>query len=76
MAAGKGRGLAANVLLALFFFLVPPALLELGESTTFGYGVEWRDTYSYLLERQLRDEGRPVQVVNAGVCAWSTRRGC
>ena len=47
-------------------------ILSLGESTTYGAKVSWQDTYSNLLEERLRDQGRPVQVVNAGVRAWST----
>lgn len=46
-------------------------ILSLGESTTYGYGVEFNETYSYVLERSLRKE-KPIQVINGGVRVWST----
>jgi lysophospholipase L1-like esterase len=49
-------------------------ILCLGESTTFGVGVENEATYAAGLERALaaRDPGRSYQVINAGVSAYST----
>jgi lysophospholipase L1-like esterase len=47
-------------------------ILSLGESTTYGDGLDWQKTYSYLLENTLCEEGRHVQVINGGVRAWST----
>lgn len=47
-------------------------ILSLGESTTYGDGIDWKQTYSYLLENILRTDGFEVQVVNAGVRAWTT----
>lgn len=47
-------------------------IVSLGESTTFGSKVGWRETYSQRLEEILRAQGRRVEVINAGVRAWST----
>ena len=48
-------------------------ILSLGESTTFGVGVEEDETYSAVLERYL--DGLPdapdVEVLNAGVLGWT-----
>lgn len=50
----------------------PFRILSLGESTTFGYKVGWRDTYSSRLEENLRGAGRNVRVLNAGTRGWTT----
>jgi lysophospholipase L1-like esterase len=58
-------------------------LLVLGDSLTFGWGVEEPDTYSRVLERMLDASGRPYEVINAGVgnyntsqqVAWFAERG-
>jgi lysophospholipase L1-like esterase len=49
-------------------------ILSLGESTTFGTGVDDDQTYSALLETFLRERrpGRLTRVLNAGVSAWSS----
>ena len=49
-------------------------ILSLGESSTFGIGVENEETYSALLEGLLRDgaESPAVRVINAGVPAYSS----
>jgi hypothetical protein len=47
-------------------------ILSLGESTTFGDGVDWRETYSYLLEEALRARGHDLEVLNGGQRAWTT----
>jgi lysophospholipase L1-like esterase len=48
----------------------PPAGLErivvLGDSMVFGWGAGDADTYPAQLERRLTDEGRAVEVINAG----------
>ena len=51
-------------------------VLAVGDSTTFGWGVNDRDTYCALLQRMLidRDPSRPVSVVNAGVSAYDLRQ--
>jgi lysophospholipase L1-like esterase len=49
-------------------------ILSLGDSRTFGWGLSDGETYSRLLERSLRanvGDGRHVEVINAGVNAWS-----
>lgn len=55
----------------------PPAgalrVLVLGDSQTFGYGVEAEQTYPKLLEAELsRELSRPVEVINAGVPGTGT----
>jgi lysophospholipase L1-like esterase len=50
----------------------PLRILSLGESTTFGDGVHWRETYSYLLEGALRARGYDLEVLNGGQRAWTT----
>lgn len=50
-------------------------LLSIGESTTFGYNLPWRASYSFRLEQILRSRGHPAFVLNAGVRGWSTLQG-
>lgn len=49
-------------------------ILSLGESTTFGEGVEDDQTYSALLESHLTraNPGRKISVINAGVSCYSS----
>jgi lysophospholipase L1-like esterase len=47
-------------------------ILLLGDSFALGYTVDHPDTISQLLQRELRDQGRSVQVVNAGTEGYST----
>lgn len=48
-------------------------VLYLGDSVTFGYGLERvEDTYPYLVGAELESRlGRPVETVNSGVGGWS-----
>jgi len=47
-------------------------VLALGDSYTFGNGVELEETYSKQLEERLRGSlARSVEVINSGVPAWS-----
>lgn len=47
-------------------------ILSLGDSRTFGWGVAEAETYSGRLEQSLNPgDGRRVEVINAGVNAWS-----
>jgi lysophospholipase L1-like esterase len=49
-------------------------ILSLGDSITFGWGLTDDETYSRCLERILQQRvgpGRTVEVINAGVNAWS-----
>lgn len=50
-------------------------ILSLGESTTYGWGVEALSTYSAVLERELCAAGTTVQVLNAGVPGYSLWQG-
>jgi len=47
-------------------------VLVVGDSFTLGYTVDRDDTITRLLERELRAQGRPVQVINGGTEGWST----
>jgi len=42
-------------------------VLAVGDSFTFGSGVQMRESYPKVLQRLLRDAGRSVRVINAGV---------
>lgn len=42
-------------------------IVAIGDSFTFGHGVEGEEAYPRVLERILADRGEPAQVVNAGV---------
>jgi lysophospholipase L1-like esterase len=49
-------------------------ILSLGDSRTFGWGLSDDETYSVLLQKRLQQalgESRKVEVINAGVNAWS-----
>lgn len=47
-------------------------IVSLGDSRTFGWGLTDDETYSRILQKALsRHLGRPVEVINAGVNAWS-----
>jgi hypothetical protein len=47
-------------------------ILSLGDSRTFGWGLSDEETYSRRLEHSLHNQiGKPVEIINAGVNAWS-----
>jgi len=47
-------------------------ILSLGDSRTFGWGLSEKETYSHRLQELLAAHlNHPVQVINAGVNAWS-----
>jgi lysophospholipase L1-like esterase len=52
-------------------------ILAVGDSSTFGYGVQTDETYTAVLERVLskRFPGRAVEVINAGTPGWSSGNG-
>ncbi len=50
-------------------------ILVLGESCTFGYGLPYADTFSSQLEATLRERGRNVEVLNAGVIGYTVLQG-
>lgn len=47
-------------------------LLAIGDSFTYGHGVQDDEAYPAVVERLLRARGRDVQVVNAGVPGYNT----
>ena len=49
-------------------------ILSLGESSTWGHGVRRNETYSAQLEGLLTKPGRSVNVINAGVPAWTIQQ--
>jgi hypothetical protein len=57
----------------------PPGLkriVALGDSFTMGYEVAAAETFSSVLEAELRSRGIPVEVMNAGVSGHSTAEEC
>jgi lysophospholipase L1-like esterase len=51
-------------------------ILSLGESTTFGYKIEARETYSAVAQRKIGSvDGRPLRIINAGVPGYSLFQG-
>ena len=52
----------------------PPGVLRilmLGDSFTFGFPVRDEETFSFLVERGLKAQGYPVEVINGGVSGYS-----
>lgn len=49
-------------------------IMAVGDSYTFGVGAQDDETYSALLQQSLRQQGYPVEVINAGVGHASTVR--
>ena len=41
-------------------------ILAIGDSYTYGWGVDQEETWPYLLEMQLREEGHTVEILNLG----------
>ena len=52
-----------------------PLAVFLGDSLTAGLGLDENQAYPALIERQLKAEGRPVRVINAGVSGDTTAGG-
>lgn len=52
-----------------------PRVFALGDSVTYGFGVEESEAWPRVLETELRERGRDVEVVNAGVSGYSTFQG-
>lgn len=46
-------------------------IVSLGDSFTIGYEVAEKECFSRVLERELRSQGLPVEVLNAGVSGYS-----
>lgn len=45
-------------------------ILGLGDSITFGSGVEFEDTYLRVLEKKLNENGHPVEIIKTGVNSY------
>jgi len=52
-----------------------PVVAFLGDSLTAGLGLDEDEAYPAVVERELREEGTPVQVINAGVSGDTTAGG-
>jgi lysophospholipase L1-like esterase len=50
-------------------------ILSLGDSTTYGVGVESDQTYSAFLEGMLNDQSCRAEVINAGVPSYTSEQG-
>jgi lysophospholipase L1-like esterase len=50
-------------------------ILALGDSTTFGSGVRYEDTFSAALVAMLADQGVKAEVIDAGVGGYTVRQG-
>ncbi len=52
-------------------------VVALGDSSTFGWGVESEQAYPRVLEALLRERhpGRAIEVINLGVCGYSSLQG-
>lgn len=46
----------------------------LGDSVTLGDGLRSGEAYPQVLEARMREEGRPVEVMNVALWGWSTRQ--
>jgi HEAT repeat protein/lysophospholipase L1-like esterase len=49
-------------------------IVVLGDSVTYGHGVEGDEAFPFLLESSLRASGHDVDVFNIGLPGWSTRQ--
>ena len=50
-------------------------IICLGASPTFGYGVKYEDTYPYVVEQKLKQDGFETEVINAGEIGYSSYQG-
>ncbi len=51
-----------------------PRIVFLGDSFTYGIGVDGNDTFSALIEKKLRGKNKNVQTINAGVGGYGTEQ--
>jgi len=49
-------------------------IVILGDSVTYGHGIDASEAFPQVLERQLRARGRDVEVFNMALPGWSTRQ--
>jgi HEAT repeat protein/lysophospholipase L1-like esterase len=49
-------------------------LVVLGDSVTLGAGIEPKEAFPQVLEADLQEQGRPVEVFNIALWGWSTRQ--
>lgn len=49
-------------------------IVILGDSVTYGHGIDASQAFPQVLESTLRDQGRDVEVFNMGLPGWSTRQ--
>jgi HEAT repeat protein/lysophospholipase L1-like esterase len=49
-------------------------VVMLGDSVTLGDQVRPEEAYPQVLQERLREEGRPLEVMNVGLWGWSTRQ--
>lgn len=47
-------------------------IIALGDSGTFGFGVNVEERFTNRLEQLLQKKGHDVRVINTGVCGWGT----
>ncbi|MFT5660602.1 MAG: lysophospholipase L1-like esterase [Sulfurimonas sp.] len=47
-------------------------ILTLGESTTFGWGVNEEETYPYYLKKKLKENNRAFYIINGGVPSYTS----
>lgn len=50
-------------------------VVTLGDSSTFGFGVRYPETWSALLEARLRERGVEAEVLDGGVIGYTARQG-
>lgn len=72
----NGQGMRAD---RDYAYAKPPGvrrIVSLGDSFTVGYEVELEQTFSAVLERELRAAGLDAEVLNAGVSGYSNAEAC
>lgn len=65
---------AALIFFSLFIQASPekPRVIFLGDSLTEGYGVEKEDSYPVLIEKRLKKDGQPAEIINTSVSGSTT----
>lgn len=52
-----------------------PSILFLGDSSTFGWGVDYENAYPYRLKVRLQESGVPVRLRNLAMIGYSSQQG-